>query len=404
VRLLINKNKRKDIIEYILLIALFYVTGGAFSYSNYSTQIIIFFVVTLGLIIWYKQIETFLQFKVLMIWLIQALCLILVPFASKGVEGVTSYIAIILQVTIGAFCAILIPWKEFMRKFLNVIVVFATISLFFFLLSFVYPSIALLFPKTQGDASVDYYNAYVYVFMQPKGYTSFRLLTRNTGICWEPGCYQAFLNIGLIFLLEKDDVGRNRIDIFCFTILFFAILTTMSTAGLIILVLTLCVYLKVWTKHFIKLNNFFLIIFFTVIIILILNEISFSKAVLRKITDEFDIEEGSFMERVSLDKIKYIYDEGVFYFFGRSFDQWQDKKITVWNSIVHSFLCLGIPFTILQIAMLWRGAKVIAKKNIWFFTMIMLCCCTESLFWRVFFNVIAYYGVCEKVPRKKWYI
>ena len=50
-----KESKLKNIIEYVIIIATFYVTGGAFSYIHYSLQIIVFFLMSLLLCVLYKK-------------------------------------------------------------------------------------------------------------------------------------------------------------------------------------------------------------------------------------------------------------------------------------------------------------------------------------------------------------
>ena len=391
-----KQSKFRNIIEYALIVALFYVTGGAFSYTNYSLQIILFFSCAAGLALVFGCLHHFFRQEVLVVWLIQFVCLMLVPIISG--DAASSYIAILLQLTIGALCAIMIPFQEFKRKFLRIIVFFATVSLLFFVVSIIYPQIALSFPCVKGDASVDYYNAYIYVFMRPKGFVSFQLSIRNAGICWEPGCYQAFLNIGLIFLLEEGQEKGWR-QLWSFMILLLTIFTTMSTAGLILLVCTLIIYWKTWTKRFVNQKYFLMIVLCLIGLVVLLQVLGFVDFITEKLRREFlSSEEGDFWDRISLNRISYVVNDGRYYFFGMSFAKWLTFDLSLWNSVIHSFLCLGTPFTILQLLLYWQGAKVVGKKGWWLFSVMVLCCFTETLFWRVFFNTIAYYGV---VVRKK---
>ena len=392
----LRKQKFRNFIEYALIVALFYVTGGAFSYRNYSSQIILFFSCVLGLAILFGCLHRFFRNEVLIVWTIQFICLMIVPILSG--DSPSSYIAIILQLTIGALCAIIIPFQEFKRKFLRVIIFFAAVSLLFFALSMVYPQIALSFPYIQGaeDSSVDYYNAYIYVFMKPKGFNSFQLSFRNAGICWEPGCYQAFLNIGLIFLLEEEQ-EKGRRQLLSFMILLITILTTMSTLGLALLAGTLIIYWKTWTKRFITLNHFLTILLGAIILFALLRYVGFKGFILEKLEKEFlSSEEGGVWDRISLNRISYVITDGKYYFFGMSFAKWTNFNLSLWNSVIHSFLCLGTPFTVLQLLLYWQGATTIGKKGWWLFGVMVLCCFTETLFWRVFFNTIAYYGVVVK--------
>lgn len=384
-KLTLNINK---ILQYFLIIALYYVTGGAFSYTNYSLQITLLFFVSFILCIFFQK-KNFLKKTPFFVWVYMCIFLLFVPIIFN--DSIPTYVAIMLQLAIGAFCASFIPVEEFIKIYINVIVIFALISLIGYTLSLIRPSIALLFPVTIGDASVDYYNAGVYVFMSAKGFGELSITTRNAGICWEPGCYQCFLNIGLFFLLERKDLFEKKYYYLKISILVITILTTISTTGILIMAILLLIYYKKWI---ISLNfKSYLIIFALIgVVIFMFNYTNLGDFFQNKISREFG-NEGTFLERISLSKIQYIVSEnGIPYFFGMSFSKWITFDESMWNSIIHSLLCLGFPFTTIQLIGYWRGCHVLSKKWWVLFFIMILCASTETLFWRVFFNTFAFYG------------
>lgn len=385
--------KKAEQIEYLLIIALYYVTGSAFSHVNYSMQIIVFFLLTFALTVFLGCTKRFASLGTLSLCAVQLLLLLLVPAFNE--DGLSSYLAIFLQLMIGLFCASIIPLERFKEKFINVITVFAFISLAMFGISILYPQIALWFPKTIGEASVDYYNAGVYVFMQPKGYTSFFLTARNAGVCWEPGCYQAFLNVGLFFLLEKQREAPQKQFSVKFVVLVLTIISTLSTNGIIILLLILLFHVSVWSKTVLRHGTGILAgVIGVVVFLFLLRNTDLMTSIVSKFTNEFS-EDMGFLDRISLDRIQYLFSDGKFWFFGMSFPKWVAKDLSLWNSIIHSFLCLGIPFTVIQLTLYWKGAKACAKNHILLFIILMMCFSTETLFWRVFFDTIAFYGLVE---------
>lgn len=380
-----NLNKTRNYLEYLIIIALYYVTGSAFSYTKYSLQITVFFLVSFFLFVFIcGKIER----TSLIILLFMVVLLLIVPIINN--DEFSSYIAIAMQISIGLFCSAIIPLENFIKKYINVIVVFAAISLICFALSIIYPNIAKLFPMIKGDASLDYYNAGVYVFMQPKGYSSFFLFNRNAGICWEPGCYQSFLNIALLLLLENHKKYSSKKFYTYFFILVTTVLTTLSTTGFAALLIILIIYLKSWFKYSSKLLLCIVLVLVSVVLLNIFT--GWWEFIYEKIIREFSVE-MQFLDRLSVDKIKYLIDEnGRFYFFGMSFPKWLTYRQKLWNSIIHSFLCLGTPFTVIQLAGFWQGSKILTNKKYLFFLLIVLFCSTETLFWRVLYSTIAFYG------------
>ena len=379
---------KSSIIEYLLIIALYYVTGGAFSYTNYSLQITIFFVVSFFLCVVMGRLDYVLQRRVILAWGSMSALVMLVPILFD--DSITTYLAIVMQLAIGMFCAAIIPIEEFKKKYINVIVVFAAISLVGFMAGIIRPSIALRFPLTIGDASVDYYNAGVYVFMKAKGYSGLVLTSRNAGICWEPGCYQCFLNTGLFLLLEDNEHVQNKWFYFRFFVLLIAVITTGSTTGYFLLALILLFSFSNWSG---KMHKAWIVIpILLAIFYYSFNYTGIGHFFLDKASREFGETRG-FLDRISLDRIRYVFgDDGAFYFFGMSFAKWLTYHKSLWNSIIHSFLCLGTPFTILQLRGYRLGSRAIAKKWGLFFVLMIACASTETLFWRVFFNTITFYG------------
>lgn len=381
-------SKVRTIIEYVLVIALYYVTGGAFSYTNYSMQITAFFLISLCACFFTRNQRYLLRTRALTAWMTMSFFVMLVPIIFN--DSIPTYLAIVMQLGIGWFCASIMSPENFKQKYINVIVFFAAVSLVGYAIGLFRPTFALNFPVTIGDASVDYYNAGIYVFMRAKGYGSLVLMNRNAGICWEPGCYQAFLNIALLFLLNEQKKKPQRLFSLKFFLLLITILTTVSTTGFFILGLLMILFFPVWIKGLAK--KWVAIPIIISIFVVIYNYTPISDLIQIKLGREFGAD-NAFLERISLSRIRYIIsDTGIPYVFGMSFSKWLTYGEKLWNSVIHSFLCLGIPFTLIQLAGYWKGGnRLINKKGVLFLVMIM-CASTETLFWRAFFNTIAFYG------------
>lgn len=399
---MINSKKVYSILEYLLIIALFYVTGGAFSYINYSLQITIFFIFSLILCIFYKK--KILGHKNALLSLTLASFFVILPGVLFDFNSVTSYIAIIMQLAIGYFCACFIDINNFKKKFVNVITIFALISLIGFYIGLVNPSIALRFPLIDNidGASVNYYNAFVYIFMSSKGYSGLHLTTRNAGICWEPGCYQMFLNLAIVFLFDLNKTVKEKKFFIKLAILIITIITTVSTTGYFLLILIILINLKYIAKR----KNLLLVILILLIVsFFVLNEFSFGNDFVEKVKNEFiftDSSKQTFFSRLSLDTIKYVFTDS--FFVGMGFTKWLSFEQSLWNSIIHSFLVLGTPFTILHITNIYKGSKRIMSTNhVLLFAVIIVSACTETLFWRVLFNTISFYGLNYNNQRRDKY-
>lgn len=383
-----KESKIKIIIEYAIIIATFYVTGGAFSYINYSMQIIAFFLLSFLFCMLYNK-DVFKSKRVLFVITLMSVFIMIPCLVFR--DSASTYIAIIMQLYIGLFCATFIPRDNYIKKFVNVIVAFAIISLIGFTIGIIYPSFALMFPLIDSieDASVVYYNAYIYIFMASKGYSSLVLTVRNAGICWEPGCYQMFLNIALFFLLEKNKDKKDKFFYTKFLILVVTIITTVSTTGFFLMILILLIMRKTWLNF----RGLYALPIIAITVFFALNFFSVGNAIIAKIKNEISgigSSTQNIFSRISLDVVPFIFTES--YFFGMGFSNWLKFNHSLWNSIIHSFLCLGIPFSLIHLFGLYKGSKALAKKYWLLFIIIIVCASTETLFWRVLFNTFAFYG------------
>jgi hypothetical protein len=132
-----------------------------------------------------------------------------------------SYEYRVSQFIIGLYIVRSLSLKAFAIKYISLIKFIALFSLIVWgLLHINISSIVNLFPLSGGG---DYHTLFFYVVP-----INSSLLNRNFGPFWEPGVFQMYLNIALLFLLFLDNKkGKGRL-IFLFII---CILTTFSTTG-----------------------------------------------------------------------------------------------------------------------------------------------------------------------------
>jgi len=116
--------------------------------------------------------------------------------------------------------------KDFKEKFINIMFILSIISIFCFVYSEFNLNNPLPFTKNETFGS----SSFVYTPYFTFGWiTSFH---RNAGMFWEPGAFQIFINIALLFLLDKKSLNRN--NIIQGAILLLTLITTKSTTGYII--------------------------------------------------------------------------------------------------------------------------------------------------------------------------
>ncbi len=152
-------------------------------------------------------------------------------------------ISLILNLCLTFLVANIVDFDDFKKHFIRIIIVLASLSLALFLLQ----------PLLYGDYSkapiiviqdtAHYYNLWVWVsrLEQP---------ARNSGVFWEPGAYQVFLNLALLFVM-LDKTLKRQYQILLAIILTITIFTTYSTTGYIVCAL---VYLATVAANMTKLS------------------------------------------------------------------------------------------------------------------------------------------------------
>ena len=124
--------------------------------------------------------------------------------------------------------------EDFKRAFTNVMSVLAVVSVAGFALRYIYPGIVNHIPVLTNLSDLKYGNLLLTTIPHDVMYVTFR----NYGIFREPGVYQFFLNLALIFLLEKPNVAKS----WQLYSLLVAMVFTFSTAGYILAIAIVLVY------------------------------------------------------------------------------------------------------------------------------------------------------------------
>lgn len=120
----------------------------------------------------------------------------------------------------------LIGLEEFAQHFTRIIYILALCSLIGYAVLYINPALLTIFPRVKNIASAFFYNAGVFISPLRSGE-----LLRNYGIFREPGVYQMFLIMALLFqmyIIRTNSLLRYIVYIA-------AIITTMSTTGYIAL-------------------------------------------------------------------------------------------------------------------------------------------------------------------------
>ena len=218
-----------------LIFWLVFVSGAVLFHNNNR----IYLLVTASIII-LVPFFTYKQFtvKVLPIFFISVISIyaIISMLWNGDTSNFFPYFGIILRIWFVFIVATSIKYREFTRLFSDIVLLLSVSSLVFYILGISYPSIALGLPIIKDASGSLYLNAWIYVYKLP---LTVGVLSRNYSVFWEPGAYQALLNLGLFLEIQTYGLKRTfRIVIFIVTII-----TTLSTSGYIILLLIVAFFI-----------------------------------------------------------------------------------------------------------------------------------------------------------------
>lgn len=141
---------------------------------------------------------------------------------------------VFLKISFSYFVVLIIVsrygFNEFANSFVEVMLFLSVISLIGYVAFLVIIPLRSMF-VVKNTANLLYSNLVLYV-------SSPEHIHRNWGMFWEPGAYQTFLNLALLFEIRRRDAKVKNICVFIITIL-----TTYSTTGYIGLVINFVILL-----------------------------------------------------------------------------------------------------------------------------------------------------------------
>jgi hypothetical protein len=164
----------------------------------------------------------------------------------------TTQIGFIIRI-LTAYFIIKIIGKDFLKYYVNAIIIFSLISFVFYIPILISPSFEqILINKVAPnfayhDRSQEIYSASPhFIIFTINTDTHNHLIARNSGPFWEGGAFAGFLMVALIFnfILSKS-LFRNIKSI----ILAIALLTTLSTSGYLAFGILIIFYVLIYTKY-----------------------------------------------------------------------------------------------------------------------------------------------------------
>lgn len=378
------KSKAYNLIDYLLVILTVLASKTVFFGIIYAKVTIVIFTITCLLIFVLRSSGKFYKKNFISIGVIGIFAFVILGFHSKDVNSSFINIFFITFIPfVQMFLTVsILDKKSFIEKYVNILFVMSLISLVCFFIAVYKPDLASELYK-QVNFNNHIYNITPY-------YTwgwGIHIFERNSGMFWEPGAFQGFLIIAVLFILffpTNHKIRKAKIIIF-----FITLLTTGSTTGYLLMILVCLGYYKRLVTVFsgVSIVNRRIKIFtITCLVIAVITYIISSG----NIGDKLNENSASSVKRMS--DLLYgwiaVFDKPVFgYAFSNERLLREEQLGLVNNSVglVSMLYTCGIPFGIYYYYLLCRGISIFfdAKRNEYFVLIVifLILHLTEAIWW-----------------------
>ncbi|AWG25366.1 O-antigen ligase family protein [Flavobacterium kingsejongi] len=330
--------------------------------------------------------------------IITILVLILILFLSTIINNDFKTGTLVYAITFFTGIAIVqnISFPVFTKLYSKIMYFLAFFSLIVYTINLISPDLISIFPTISNYGDVEY--KFVLFSNTFNGFNEFR----NTGIFREPGVYVIHLIFAVffeVFFIKSSKLNYRKLLIFVL-----AILTTLSTTGILLLPVILIIY-------FIKnsnLKNAFFIFGISMFFVFILNYFpELNDKVFSKLTQDGAEYESSLARLSSFLTPLYIIKDNMIFGSGLSnfvtYYSYYSRSIfgieflaesAATNTILNLTAVYGIIYGLIITILLFRASKLIEKKYyIIVFILMLLLFSSQELKFSLFFNVLLGYGL-----------
>lgn len=397
-------NKYVEIFSVFLLL----LSGGSVPFLFYRKELFFVVLVFFALLLFSKRLS-YKELRQLVFILVSISLFLLINYlfaiSEQSIQKVSANLTVMFSAT---FVVMYFNSSNNKNKFTDYLYIALLVVLFHSLINF------FLYPLISGNLSSIsnwHYECSSFLnlfFYNPQKY-SFDILgfsmVRNQGLFWEPGVLQVFLNI-LLFL----SLFVRRFKLSIVGLISLAVLSTLSTTGLLIMILQFVVYSTTVVRKNILLLPLFIALllgFYT------LASLNLSDKILGDGATSFQVRFFDLVQPVliaidypltgvGLDDQRYIevrnrIDYNL-WIDGINFDS-LEKGAT--NSIMFFLATTGFPATILLLWMIYRQTLISNNKKL-FFVLMIFSLMTEPLLLKPFFFIFVISGVIYSLNKFRW--
>lgn len=273
---MINKVQIKDysLKELIIVLGVILLSKSLY-YESYGTNILL--IVFLSFLMVFTNFVNLKINKIVLLYIFGMTTLLLINIDTRY----SSFLVLINRILIAILVVYLMTFEKFSKAFVNIIILISIISWFsWFVILLDIPSFLPNFSGIDGRSMRNFVFFGVW-----EGFINYKIF-RNSGLWWEPGAFQLFVNLAFIFSLVNDNTTLKKYIVFLITIV-----TTMSTTGIIVFILLSLIYLK---KYF-YLKKSDLLLLVTLLLLLFVSIVF----LIPVIYDKFNTDSSSFVSFLS---------------------------------------------------------------------------------------------------------
>lgn len=356
------KNKYRNWSEYLLVFLLVCFSGNSlFIFSPYIREGMILFAFALLVLCVTKNKTSVLSG--FLVYSIPIMLIMLYHMTFFINSQVSTNIFVLLKMFVGSV-AIGLLGERFIPRYVDVMVALALISLVIYTYIVFFGLLPAIPVMASGDSFDFGTRSSLLVYTQFSSDIEAGRL-RNTGMFWEAGAHQGFLNLALLLMARYPRTKENKIKML---ILSLALLTTQSTTGYVVFMLVVCTHLSTDRSRS-QAVRFTLMAFFLALSAYLYRTVAFLGA---KIQDNL-AEVGSSQGRVT-DYINYSDQIFEHFLLGSSYN----IQIPSGNGFFYQIICIGIVGVLFLMIPLYTHVK----KNT----------TTTYALWFLFSIVIMYQG------------
>jgi len=168
--------------------------------------------------------------KIVLLYIFGMIILVLINVDTNY----SSFLVLINRMFIALLLIYLVPFERFSKAFIDIILIISIISWFSWLVILL--DIPSFLPNFNG---IDGRSLRNFIFFGVwENFIDYKIF-RNSGLWWEPGAFQIFVNLAFIFSLVNNTMTMKRYSIFLITII-----TIVSTTGFIVFLILSLIYFK----------------------------------------------------------------------------------------------------------------------------------------------------------------